>query len=74
MGLVIGGYVVACLIASAVVYVWELFTQCPVAQASSGMYAFGDPLLFIGVFGVLELIPTGLAAYFLLRKFLKRKE
>ncbi|HXD08535.1 MAG TPA: hypothetical protein VN653_00630 [Anaerolineales bacterium] len=71
-GLVIGGYVTACLIASAVVYLWELFTQGPIAQASSGMYAFGDLLLFIGVFGVLALIPTGLAVYFLIRKFLQR--
>jgi peptidoglycan biosynthesis protein MviN/MurJ (putative lipid II flippase) len=72
VGLVIGGYVVACLIASAVVYVWELFTQGPIAQASSGMYAFGDLLLFIGVFGGLALIPTGLAGYFLFREFLQR--
>jgi hypothetical protein len=71
-GLVVGGYVAACLIASGVVYVWELFTQGPIAQASSGMYAFGDLLLFIGVFVVLALIPTGLAVYLLFRKFLKR--
>ena len=31
LGLVIGGYAVACLIASGVVYVWELFTQGPIA-------------------------------------------
>jgi hypothetical protein len=54
--------------------VWEQFTQGSIAQASSGMYAFGDLILFIGVFGVLALIPTGLAAYFLLRKFLKGQE
>ena len=71
LGLVTGGYAAACLIASGVVYVWELFTQGPIAQASSGMYAFGDLLLFIGIFGVLALIPTGLAVYFLFRKFLK---
>jgi hypothetical protein len=71
-GLVIGGYVAACLIASAVVYVWQLYTQDASAQASAGMYAGGDLLLFIGVFGVLALIPTGLAVYFLLRKFLAR--
>jgi len=72
LGLVIGGYVAACLIASGVVYVWVLFTQGPIAQASSGMYAFGDLLLFIVIFGVLALIPTGLAVYFLFRKFPKR--
>ncbi len=72
LGLVLGGYVVACLIASVVVYVRGLFTQASTAQASSGMYAFGDLLLFLLIFFVLALIPTGLAAYFLFRKILKR--
>ena len=72
LGLVIGGYVVACLIASAVVYVWQLSTQNAAAQASAGMYAGGDFLLLIGVFGVLALFPTGLALFFLIRKFLTR--
>ena len=73
LGLVIGGYLAACLIALGAVYVNQLFTQDEVAsQASAGMYAFGDFILFIGVFVVLALIPTGLAAYFLLRKFLAR--
>jgi hypothetical protein len=67
-GVVLGGYILACLIAIAVVYVWELFTQGPVAQASSGMYAFGDMLLFVSVCGFLGLFPTGLAIYFLLKK------
>ena len=72
VGLVIGGYVAACLVASGVVYVWQLSTQNAAAQASAGMYAGGDFLLFIGVCGTLALIPTGLAAYFLFRKFLPR--
>jgi hypothetical protein len=67
-GLVLGGYALACLIASGVAYVNSLFTQNPAAQASSGMYAFGDFILFIGVCGILALIPTGLAIYFLTRK------
>jgi hypothetical protein len=50
--LVLGGYLVACLIAGAMVYVYGLLTQNPAAQASAGMYAFGDLILFIGVFGV----------------------
>ena len=74
LGLVLGGYVLVCLIASGIVYVYELFTQDAAAQASAGMYAFGDFILFLGIFGVLALFPTGLAVYFLLRKFLKRKE
>jgi hypothetical protein len=72
LGLVIGGYVAACLIASGAVYVYEFFTQNAASQASAGMYAFGDFILFIGIFGVLALFPTGLALYFLFRKFLAR--
>jgi len=67
LSLVIGGYIVACLLAGGAVYVYQLFTQSPAAQASAGMYAFGDLLLFIVLFGVLALLPTGVALYFLLR-------
>ena len=70
--LVIGGYVTACLMASGAVYVNGLFTPAAVLQASSGMSAFGDFILLVGAFGVLALLPTGLALYFLLRKFLSR--
>ena len=38
LGLVIGGYVAACLIASAVVYLWQLYTQNASAQASAEIY------------------------------------
>jgi hypothetical protein len=69
LGLVIGGYVLACLAASAAVYVNQLLTPDAAAQASAGMYAFGDLVLFIGVFGFLMLFPTGLALYFLLTGF-----
>lgn len=68
LSLVIGGYIAACLIASAAVYVNGLFIQDPL-QASSGMAAFGDAILFIGTFGLMALVPTGLAVYFLIRKF-----
>ena len=73
LGFGIGGYIAACLIASGAVYMNGLFIQDP-SQASAGMSAFGDSILFIGVFGVLALIPTGLGVYFLVEKFLKRKE
>lgn len=72
LGLVIGGYVLACMIASGVFYVYQSFTQGAAAQASARMYAFGDLILFVGIFGVLALLPTGLAPYFLARKFLLR--
>jgi hypothetical protein len=72
MGLVIGGYLAACLIAYGVVYINDLFMDPAVLQASSGMSAFGDLVLFVGVFSVLALFPTGLMLYFLVRKFLTR--
>jgi hypothetical protein len=68
-GLVLGGYLLACLLASSVVYVYQLLTQ-DAARASAGMYAFGDLILFLGVFGILSLFPTGLALYFLWRRYL----
>jgi len=71
LGIVIGGYVTAWLLASGVVYVYQLLTDNAVTQASSGMYAFGDLLLFVGMFGILALFPTGLALYFLIRAFQK---
>ena len=71
-GLVLGGYVAACLIAGGAVYVNQLFTDNAASQASAGMSAFGDFILIVGVFGVLALFPTGLALYFLFRKFLSQ--
>ncbi len=71
LGLVIAGYVAACLLASGVVYVYQLLTDNAVTQASSGMYAFSDLLLFLAMFGILALFPTGLALYFLFRAFRK---
>ena len=62
---VAGGYVAAFAIASAVVAVRIATTSGPDAQASSGMYAFGDALLFAAVFGACALVPTGAALFFL---------
>lgn len=72
VGLVIGGYVLACLIAIGVVYIYEWSIPAAASQASSGMYAFGDLILFIGVCGFLALFPTGLALYFVFKKLLAR--
>ena len=65
IGLVAFGYVASILLASAVVAIRVLMTSGPDAQASSGMYAFGDALLFVTVLGVAGLVPTGLALFFL---------
>lgn len=67
LGLVLGGYAAAWLVAGAAVYVRQLNTQDADAQPSAGMYAFGDLLLFLFVFGTLQLVPTGLALCFLRR-------
>jgi hypothetical protein len=72
LGLVIGGYVTACLVAYAAVYINDLFMDPAVLQASGGMSAFGDLILFVGVFGVFALFPTGLMLYVLVRNFLTR--
>ena len=60
VGAVAGGYIAAFLVASAAVGI-----RGPDAQASSGMYAAGDALLFAAVFGVAALVPTGAALFFL---------
>ena len=68
IGLVVAGYVVAFLVASAVVAIHVAATSGPDAQASSGMYAFGDSVLFLAVFGV-AAVPSTAAALFLLRSY-----
>jgi len=65
IGLVAAGYVGAFLIAAAAVAIRIANTSGADAQASSGMYAFGDSYLFIAVFGLLALVPTSAALYFL---------
>ena len=64
-GMVLAGYVAAVLAASAAAAVRIANTSGPDAQASAGMYAFGDGLLFVAVFSAVALFPTGLALYFL---------
>jgi len=72
LSLVAGGYAAACLIASGAVYVNQFFTPAAASQASAGMSAFGDLILFVLVFGVAALLPTGLMLYFVGRKLLTR--
>jgi hypothetical protein len=64
-GAVAGGYLAAVLVASAAAAIRHASTSGPDAQASSGMYAFGDALLFVAVFGVVALAPTSAALLFL---------
>lgn len=63
--LVIAGYLAAIVVAIAVVYLYILATDSPDRQASGGMYAFGDSLLFLAVAGVASLPANGAALVFL---------
>lgn len=65
VGVVAVGYIAALLVASAAVAIRLANTSGPDAQAASGMYAFGDAVLFVAVFGVAALVPTGAALFFL---------
>ena len=64
VAIVIAGYALAILGAVAAVLVRRAFITDP-DQASSGMYAFGETLLFCGAFGFLALAPTAFALFFL---------
>jgi hypothetical protein len=64
-GLVAAGYVGAIVIASAVTAAHVAATDPAQASAASGMYAFGDTILFVGVFAIVALLPTAAAVYFL---------
>jgi hypothetical protein len=63
--IVVIGYLVAIGVAVAVVYAHALLTSNPDRQASGGMSAFGDSLLFLAVMCVASLPATGAALYFL---------
>src|SRR3954447_20281437 len=70
-GLVAGGYLAALLFAIAVVSLYIDNTGGPDRDLYAGMYAFGDALLFLMVFGVASIVPTLLMVWFLAqsRKF-----
>lgn len=59
--LIAGGYGAALALAVAVTGL-HMATESP-ADASSGMMAFGDALLFLGTFGLAALVPTGAALW-----------
>jgi len=69
--LVAAGYLTAGLVATLVVAVHEAVTAGD-GRGSDGMYAFGDLLLFLAVFGFVALLPTCAAIYFLRTRGSKR--
>ena len=64
LALVAAGYLAAWLVATLVVAVHEAATAND-ARGADGMYAFGDLLLFIAVFGFIAFFPTLAAIRFL---------
>jgi hypothetical protein len=64
-GLVAIGYIAALAIALLVVSIYVAATSGPDRQGSSGMYAFGDSLLFLATFGLAAVPATGAALFFL---------
>ena len=68
VGLIAVGYVAAVLVSFGIVAVYVAFTSGPDRQLSGGMYAFGDSLLFLAVFGVAS-VPASSAALFFLRPY-----
>src|SRR3989442_7961392 len=65
VGLVGAGYIGAFALASAVVTAYVAATSGPDRQNYGAMLAFGDDLLFLAVFGVAAVVPTGAALFFL---------
>jgi len=65
-GVVLIGYAAALLVSCVAFYVYGyVLSRNPALHASGGMQAFGDFLLFVGLFGFLALFPTALALYHL---------
>ena len=64
--LVIAGYVLAIIVATMAVSIYVAATDGPDRESAGGMYAFGDSIVFLAVFG-LAAIPASSAALFFLR-------
>jgi len=63
LGAVLAGYLAALLAAGAAAFVRQFLI--PNDPASGGMQAFGDLLFFLGIFGVLALVPTAVGLFWL---------
>jgi hypothetical protein len=68
IGLIAAGYIGAFLFAFVIAGLYVASTSGPDRQLYTGMYAFGDSLLFLGVFGLAAVPATG-AAFFSLRPY-----
>lgn len=63
LGAILGGYVLAFLLAWVVLGVYVAATDSPERQASAGMASFGDTFVLLGVFGLAALAPTAAALW-----------
>ena len=63
--LVVAGYAIALLVALGATQAHQVATSGLAWQGYSGMLAFGDSVLFLGVFGLTAVPATGAALYFL---------
>ena len=59
------GYIGALAIAFGTVSLYIACTNSPERETYAAMFAFGDSLLFLAVFGVAAVIPTSAALFFL---------
>ena len=64
-GIVVAGYIIAFAIAALALRIYIAATAGPDRISSGGMYAFGDSVMFLGVFGVAAIPATAAALYFL---------
>lgn len=64
-GVVIVGYLLAASVAVLAVVLRQYFTDPADAQASSGMHAWGDLMLFVEVFCIVGLVPTTIGLFWL---------
>lgn len=55
---IIFGFVLALVVAAAAVWLHTALSSLPPEEASGGMAAFGDLVLFIGVFCIFAVMPT----------------
>ena len=63
VAIVLGGYVLAVVLAVVTVMAYRRFSS-PEAQASQGMAAFSESILFLGVLGGVGAFPTAATLYF----------
>jgi len=65
IGIILGGYSAAFTLASFLVYLRQMAVSPADLAGSPGMYAFGDMTLFLAVFTLVAMLPTGFLLYFL---------